>query len=84
MVLAPRVIGLLDCPVVVSGGLCDGRGLAAMLASKPPEQFQEWEEGEMRRAMREGDIENGLLPAGQIAAAVTDVPTAAARSAPRG
>lgn len=139
MVLAPQVIERLDCPVVVSGGLCDGRGLAAMLAmgaagiamgtrfiatvehewherykqrvvdtpewgdqvfpgvyapcrglrnpglerlpealdSKTPEEFQEWEEGEMRRAMREGDIENGLLPGGQVAAALTDMPTVA-------
>ena len=139
MVLAPQVIELLDCPVVVSGGLCDGRGLAAMLAmgaagiamgtrfiatvehewhqrykqrvvdtpewgdqvfpgvyapcrglknpglenlpealrTKSPQEFQEWEEGEMRRAMREGDIENGLLPGGQVAAALTDMPTVA-------
>jgi enoyl-[acyl-carrier protein] reductase II len=137
MVLAPQVIGQLDCPVVVSGGLCDGRGLAAMLAmgaagiamgtrfiatqehewharykqrvvdtpewgdqvfqgvyapcrglknpgleklpealaSKTPEEFQEWEEEEMRRAMREGDIETGLLPGGQVAAALHDMPT---------
>ncbi|MDT7693557.1 MAG: hypothetical protein QOD96_5717 [Pseudonocardiales bacterium] len=139
MVLAPQVIERLDCPVIVSGGLCDGRGLAAMLAmgaagiamgtrfiatvehewherykqrvvdtpewgdqvfqgvyapcrglknpgleklpealrSKTPDEFQEWEEGEMRRAMREGDIENGLLPGGQVAAALTDMPTVA-------
>src|SRR5260370_37687580 len=32
MVLAPQVIGALDIPVVVSGGICDGRGLAAVLA----------------------------------------------------
>jgi NAD(P)H-dependent flavin oxidoreductase YrpB (nitropropane dioxygenase family) len=137
MVLAPQVIDLLDCPVIVSGGICDGRGLAAVLAmggaavamgtrfiatqehewhakfkqrvvdtpewgdqvfpgvyapcrglkspgleklpealaSKTPEEFQEWEEGEMRRAMRDGDIETGLLPGGQVAAALHDMPT---------
>jgi enoyl-[acyl-carrier protein] reductase II len=47
------------------------------LRSKTPDEFQEWEEGEMRRAMREGDIENGLLPGGQVAAALTDMPTVA-------
>lgn len=139
MVLAPQVIGRLDCPVLVSGGLCDGRGLAAMLAMgaagiamgtrfiatvehewhqrfkqrvvdtpewgdavfqgvyapcrglknpglsrlpealarMSPDEFQAWEEGEMRRAMREGDIENGLLPGGQVAAALNDMPTVA-------
>ena len=139
MVLAPQVIGELDCPVVVSGGISDGRGLAAMLAmgaagvamgtrfiatvehewhdkykqrivdtpewgdqvfqgvyapvrglknagldklqekldTLSPEEFRLWEEGEMRRAMREGDIENGLLAGGQVAAAVHDMPTVA-------
>ena len=32
MVLAPQVIEAVDCPVVVSGGIYDGRGMAAMLA----------------------------------------------------
>jgi NAD(P)H-dependent flavin oxidoreductase YrpB (nitropropane dioxygenase family) len=32
MVLAPQVIEAVDCPVIVSGGIYDGRGLAAMLA----------------------------------------------------
>lgn len=139
MVLAPQVIAELDCPVIVSGGICDGRGLAAMLAmgaagiamgtrfiataehewherykqrivdtpewgdkvfqgvyapvrglknagleklqdkldTLSPEEFRMWEEGEMRRAMREGDIENGLLAGGQVAAAVHDMPTVA-------
>jgi enoyl-[acyl-carrier protein] reductase II len=139
MVLAPQVIGQLDCPVIVSGGICDGRGLAAVLAmggagvamgtrfiatrehewhqrykqrvvdtpewgdqvypgvyapcrglknpglerlpemleKLPPEEFQVWEEGEMRRAMREGDIEDGLLVGGQVAAAIHDMPAVA-------
>jgi enoyl-[acyl-carrier protein] reductase II len=139
MVLAPQVIDLLDCPVIVSGGICDGRGLAGVLAmgaaaaamgtrfiatqehewhqiykqrvmdtpewgdkvypgvyapcrglknpgleklpemleKLPPEEFQVWEEGEMRRAMREGDVENGLLVGGQVAAALRDMPTVA-------
>lgn len=139
MVLAPQVIELLDCPVIVSGGICDGRGLAAVLAmgaagaamgtrfiatqehewhqiykqrvvdtpewgdkvypgvyapcrglknpgleklpemleKLPPDEFQVWEEGEMRRAMREGDVENGLLVGGQVAAALHDMPTVA-------
>lgn len=32
MVLAPQVIAELDCPVLVAGGITDGRGLAAALA----------------------------------------------------
>jgi enoyl-[acyl-carrier protein] reductase II len=32
MVLAPQVIEAVDCPVVVSGGIYDGHGMAAMLA----------------------------------------------------
>ena len=32
MVLAPQVIDAVDCPVLVSGGIYDGRGMAAMLA----------------------------------------------------
>lgn len=32
MVLAPQVIDALDIPVIVSGGIYDGRGLAAVLA----------------------------------------------------
>lgn len=139
MVLAPQVIAELDCPVIVSGGISDGRGLAGMLAmgaagvamgtrfiatvehewhdkykqrivdspewgdqvfqgvyapvrglknpglerlqekldTLSPEDFRVWEEGEMRRAMREGDVENGLLASGQVAAAVHDMPTVA-------
>lgn len=33
MVLAPQVIAEVDIPVIVSGGIHDGRGLAAMLAA---------------------------------------------------
>jgi len=32
MVLAPQVIAEVDCPVLVAGGIFDGRGLAAALA----------------------------------------------------
>lgn len=139
MVLAPQVIDALDKPVVVSGGIADGRGLAAVLAmggasvamgtrfiataehewhqaykqrivdSKEWEdevfqgiyapirglrnkgleamaeareklsgdEFQAWEEDQIRLAQREGDVENGIIVAGQVAAAVHDIPTVA-------
>jgi len=139
MVLAPQVIDALDLPVVVSGGIADGRGLAAVLAmgaaaaamgtrfiatrehewhdaykqrivdakewddvvyqgiyapirgllnkgleampqareSLSGEEFQAWEEEQIRKAQRDGDVENGLLVAGQVAAAVHDIPTVA-------
>jgi enoyl-[acyl-carrier protein] reductase II len=139
MVLAPQVIDALDIPVVVSGGICDGRGLAAVLAmggaaaamgtrfiatqehqwhpaykkrivdsrewedvvyggiyapirglrnkglqsmedvrtTMSAEEFQVWEEEQIRKAQRDGDVEEGLLVAGQVAAAVHDIPTVA-------
>jgi enoyl-[acyl-carrier protein] reductase II len=139
MVLAPQVIGALDIPVVVSGGICDGRGLAAVLAmggaaaamgtrfiatrehqwhhaykqrivdakewedvvyggiyapirglrndaiaaldkareTLSPEEFQAWEEEQIRVAQRDGDVERGLLVAGQVSAAIHDIPTVA-------
>lgn len=139
MVLAPQVIGELDVPVIVSGGIADGRGLAAVLAmggagvamgtrfiataehewheaykqrivdspewgdtvysgvyapvrglnnrgleSLPEaqrtlsdEDFSLWKEEQMRRAQRDGDVDAGLLVAGQVAAAVHDMPSVA-------
>jgi len=138
MVLAPQVIEALDIPVIVAGGICDGRGLAAALAmgagavamvpasSRPrdhewhenykqrivdarsgttwcsrrlrpdprlrnaaqqhmealrptmtPEEFIVWEEEQIRVSQREGDVENGILVAGQVAAAIHDLPTVA-------
>lgn len=139
MVLAPQVIDALDIPVVISGGICDGRGLAAVLGmggaaaamgtrfiatqehqwhqtykqrivdsqewedvvyggiyapirglrnkglesmedvrkTMSPEDFQVWEEEQIRKAQRDGDVENGLMVAGQVAAAVHDIPTVA-------
>jgi enoyl-[acyl-carrier protein] reductase II len=139
MVLAPQVIGALDIPVVVSGGICDGRGLAAVLAmggaaaamgtrfiatrehqwhqaykqrivdakewddvvyggiyapirglrndaiaaldkareTLSPQDFQAWEEEQIRVAQRDGDVERGLLVAGQVSAAIHDIPTVA-------
>lgn len=139
MVLAPQVIDALDVPVVVSGGIADGRGLAAVLAmggaaaamgtrfiatrehewhqaykqrivdarewddvvyggiyapirglrnkgleamdevrkTMSGDDFQAWEEEQIRKAQRDGDVENGLLVAGQVAAAVHDIPTVA-------
>jgi len=139
MVLAPQVVEAVDIPVVVSGGICDGRGLAAVLAmggaaaamgtrfiatrehqwhpaykqrivdakewedivyggiyapirglrnkgleamSEVREklsaaEFQVWEEEQIRKAQRDGDVENGLLVAGQVAAAIHDIPTVA-------
>jgi NAD(P)H-dependent flavin oxidoreductase YrpB (nitropropane dioxygenase family) len=138
MVLAPQVIDSLDIPVIVSGGIGDGRGLAGVLAmggaavamgtrfiataehewhekykqrivdspewgdtiypgvyapvrglindglsaleeaknSMSEEDFSLWKEDQMRRAQRDGDVDSGLLVAGQIAAAVHDLPTA--------
>ena len=32
MVLAPSVVAAVDCPVIVAGGICDGRSMAAALA----------------------------------------------------
>lgn len=139
MVLAPQVVEAVDIPVVVSGGICDGRGLAAVLAmggaavamgtrfiatkehqwhpaykqrivdarewedivyggiyapirglrnkgveamsevreTLSAEEFQVWEEEQIRKAQRDGDVENGLLVAGQVAAAIHDIPTVA-------
>ncbi|ORW20527.1 NAD(P)H-dependent flavin oxidoreductase [Mycobacterium palustre] len=139
MVLAPQVIDALDIPVVVSGGICDGRGLAAVLAmggaaaamgtrfiatqehqwhaaykqrivdakewedvvyggiyapirglrnkglelmedvrkTMSPEDFQVWEEEQIRKAQREGDVVDGLMVAGQVSAAIHDIPTVA-------
>jgi NAD(P)H-dependent flavin oxidoreductase YrpB (nitropropane dioxygenase family) len=139
MVLAPQVIEAVDIPVVVSGGICDGRGLAAVLAmggaaaamgtrfiatkehqwhpaykqrivdarewedivyggiyapirglrnkgleamskvreTLSAEEFQVWEEEQIRKAQRDGDVENGLLVAGQVAAAIHDIPSVA-------
>lgn len=139
MVLAPQVIAALDIPVIVAGGICDGRGLAAALAmggaavamgtrfiatrdhewhenykqrivdapewgdivfpgvyapirglrnaaqaqmeelrpTMTPEEFIVWEEEQIRVSQREGDVENGILVAGQIAAAIHDLPTVA-------
>jgi enoyl-[acyl-carrier protein] reductase II len=137
MVLAPQVIEALDIPVVISGGIADGRGLAAVLAmggaaaamgtrfiatqehewheaykqrivdSKEWEdvvyggiyapirglrnkgleamedvrttmsgnEFQNWEEEQIRVAQRDGDVTNGLMVAGQVSAAIHDMPT---------
>jgi len=137
MVLAPQVIEALDIPVVISGGIADGRGLAAVLAmggaaaamgtrfiatqehewhqaykqrivdskewddvvyggiyapirglknkgleameevrkTMSGNDFQNWEEEQIRVAQRDGDVENGLMVAGQVAAAVHDMPT---------
>jgi enoyl-[acyl-carrier protein] reductase II len=139
MVLAPQVIEALDIPVVVSGGIADGRGLAAVLAmggaavamgtrfiatqehewhdaykqrivdskewedvvfpgvyapirglanaglaamaeaqrTMPEDEFSAWKEEQIRRAQRDGDVENGILVAGQVAAAVHDIPPTA-------
>lgn len=139
MVLAPQVIDALDIPVIVSGGIADGRGLAAVLAmggaavamgtrfiataehewhqnykqrivdspewgdtiypgiyapvrgllnkgleglvaaqeSMPEDEFSSWKEEQMRRAQRDGDVDGGLLVAGQVAAAVHDIPLVA-------
>ncbi len=139
MVLAPQVIDALDIPVIVAGGICDGRGLAATLAMGgaavamgtrfiatrehewhenykqrivdapewddvvfpgvyapirglrnhgielmeaqrgvlSPEEFIRWEEEQIRVSQREGDVENGVLVAGQVAAAIHDLPTVA-------
>lgn len=139
MVLAPQVIDALDIPVLVSGGIADGRGLAASLAmgaagvamgtrfiatqehewhqnykqrivdtpewgdcllpgvygslrglrngivdqipeiqaKLSDEEFNAWKESQTRVSQIEGDVEDGLLIAGQIAAAVHDIPTVA-------
>ncbi len=136
MVLAPQVIDALDIPVVVSGGIADGRGLAAVLAmggaavamgtrfiatvehqwhdnykqyivdapewgdtvfsgiyaplrglvnkgldameeaqrTMTPDEFGAWKEATIRRAQLEGDVEHGLVVAGQVAAAIHDIP----------
>jgi NAD(P)H-dependent flavin oxidoreductase YrpB (nitropropane dioxygenase family) len=137
MVLAPQVIAALDIPVIVAGGIYDGRGLAAVLAmggsgismgtrfiatiehewcqaykqrivdspewgdriypgvyapcrgldSQALEALKEamvtmtefelsmWKEERTVAAQRDGDIEHGLLPAGQNAAAIHDIVT---------
>ncbi|HEY2830961.1 MAG TPA: nitronate monooxygenase [Sporichthyaceae bacterium] len=139
MVLAPQVIAALDIPVIVAGGICDGRGLAAALAmggaavamgtrfiatrdhewhenykqrivdapewddvvfpgvyapirglrnagqrhmeklrpTMTPEEFIVWEEEQIRVSQREGDVQNGILVAGQVAAAIHDLPSVA-------
>jgi enoyl-[acyl-carrier protein] reductase II len=139
MVLAPQVIAALDRPVVVSGGLHDGRGLAAVLAMggaavamgtrfiasaehewhsrykqrvvDSPEQADvvypgfyapvrglpsrgldelddvrarlseqdvgAWKEERMCAAQLDGDVDDGLVVAGQVAAAVLDIPPVA-------
>lgn len=139
MVLAPQVIEALDIPVIVAGGICDGRGLAAALTMGAaavamgtrfiatrdhewhenykqriidapewddvvfpgvyapirglrnhgielmeaqrgvlsPEEFIRWEEEQIRVSQREGDVHNGVLVAGQVSAAVHDLPTVA-------
>ena len=40
-------------------------------------EFQAWEEEQIRVAQRDGDVEGGLLVAGQVAAAIHDIPTVA-------
>jgi enoyl-[acyl-carrier protein] reductase II len=137
MVLAPQVIEALDIPVVISGGIADGRGLAAVLAmggaaaamgtrfiatqehewhdaykqrivdakewedvvyggiyapirglrnegleamedvrkTMSGNEFQNWEEEQIRVAQRDGDVTNGLMVAGQVSAAIHDMPT---------
>lgn len=139
MVLAPQVIDAVAGPVVVSGGIYDGRGLAAVLAmggagvamgtrfiatvenewddafkrrvleagewedvvfpgvygpirglpSAGVDELKDlwgklgddaltaWKDERMIAAQREGDVEHGLLPAGQCAAAIHDIPTVA-------
>ena len=42
-----------------------------------PEEFQAWEEEKIRVAQRDGDVERGLLVAGQVSAAIHDIPTVA-------
>jgi len=42
-----------------------------------PEEFIVWEEEQIRVSQREGDVENGILVAGQVAAAIHDLPTVA-------
>ena len=140
MVLAPQVIGALDIPVVVAGGIHDGRGLAAVLAMGgsgismgtrfiatiehewceaykqrivdspewgdriypgvyapcrgldslalaelevimkkwPEHEVSMWKEERTIAAQRDGDIEHGLLPAGQNSAAIHDIVTVSA------
>lgn len=136
MVLAPQVIAELDCPVLVAGGIFDGRGLAAALAmgaagismgtrfvatvehewhlnyknkivdcpewgdtvfpggfyapvrglrspvltrlkeaeaSMTPEEIAAWKERLLNDAQIRGQVTDGLMPAGQCAAAVHDV-----------
>lgn len=139
MVLAPQVIEALDIPVIVAGGICDGRGLAAVLTMGAaaaamgtrfiatrehewhenykqrivdapewddvvfpgvyapirglrnhaielmeaqrgvlsPAEFIAWEEEQIRVSQREGDIHNGVLVAGQVSAAIHDLPSVA-------
>lgn len=42
-----------------------------------PEDFQVWEEEQIRKAQREGDVVEGLMVAGQVSAAIHDIPTVA-------
>jgi enoyl-[acyl-carrier protein] reductase II len=53
-------------------------GLEAMAkATMSEDDFSRWKEEQMRRAQRDGDVEHGLLVAGQVAAAVHDMPPVA-------
>jgi enoyl-[acyl-carrier protein] reductase II len=140
LVLAPEVIARVSRPVVVSGGICSGRGLAAALAmggcgvamgtrfvctadhdwhdnvmaaimksnlsdtvlmramygpsrflkSKATDELKalynademsedglsNWKEAAITRAYVNGDMENGLLTVGEVAAVITDRPSA--------
>ena len=137
MVLAPQVLGSVEVPVVVSGGIYDGRGLAAALAmgaagvamgtrfvatsendwhpaykqaivdaaewqdvvfpgfygplrglrnagsarlaellasgELDEEGIADWKEERVVAAQRDGDVDGGLIIAGQCAAAIHDI-----------
>lgn len=137
MILAPQVIQSIELPVVISGGIFDGHGLAAVLAMggagvamgtrfiateendwndnykqkiiqandgsdmvingvygparflyskgidelkklEKSEQLSEeelatWKDERMQVSMKLGDVENGLVPSGQVATAINNI-----------